>query len=512
MLFNYFNHFVFFTACLALNEHRIDAELHFCCWNKLTPREQLREEGRNCCVICCCSGLPPETREDTESGAERTTRKIMARYILTAPMKFITTLTFLAYLIVVIWGLAKYDFDSVQVNKVLQKSYFSNWDKYWAREYDNTSVIQFITIHPYGYTHNKTIVNEFQKSISTKPFLQAESLQSWYETYIVSDYKDFSTEKKFMSSIETKFIPQNPIFKQDLVVDKIRPRVIASRFYMKTKDVPSTKAMRQLKDELSDLVDDVNDYIKDQLSVGKEEDSEEIEADPFTWKVDDDKHFLVHCPDFLATDWHMLPLWEILVFCSIQLIVFFVLSLILNPSFGLVLQIPFWYVTMVAGIFGISHFVGVYLTPVPMILYMVASCYCAEVIAHTHCAFMDATGVTKGARMNAVLSTISQCIFHTIFGQFLGLLVMLVDDSYVFVTVCQISLITTSTCVIHSIFFMPTMLSFVGPGEEKLPAESVETFRMELATIRNGNDAQRNGNGNSTNGTSNCNSNRAFQA
>lgn len=493
MLFNYFNHFVFFTACLALHEHRIDAELHFCCWNKLTPREQLREEGRNCCVICCCSGKRPETREDTESGPERATRTLMSRYILTTPVKFVTALVFLGYILIVCWGLARYDFDSVQVNKVLPKSYFSNWDKYWAREFDNTTTIQFITIHPHGYTNNKTIINNFQKSIATKPFMETESLHSWYEAYSTSSFKNFSSENEFLKSLQTYFIPQNPVFKHDLVMDQIRPRVVASRFYMKTKDVPSTKVMMRIKGELSDLVDDINNYIEDMLKRDNDDD-DDYKEDPFTLKVDDDKHFLIHCPEFLATDWYLLPLWEILVFCSVQLVVLFVISLILNPSVMMALQIPFWYVSMMAGLFGISHFFGVYLTPVPMILYIVGGSYCAEVIAHVYYAYMNATGVSKGARVNAVINTTSQCLFHTIFGQFLGLLVLLVVDSYVFTTVCHLSLLTTGSCVMHLIFFIPTMLSFLGPGAEKLPAESLGGFRMEMAAAAPQNGGPRNRN------------------
>lgn len=491
MLFNYFNHFVFFTSCLALHEHRIDAELHFCCWNKLTPRQQLIDEGRNCCVICCCSGKRPETREDTESGPERLSRKLMSRYILTAPMKFFTTLTYLVYLVFVIWGLTLYDMDSVQVKKVLPKSYFSNWDKYWAREFQNETTIQFVSVHPHGYTQNQTIVMDFEKSIKSKHFMNQESFHSWFESYSASNFKNFSTEEAFLASVENAFLPQNPVFKYDLVVDKIRPRVIASRFYMKTKHVPSTKEMMKIKEELHEMVDDINEYIEDDLKAKKEETGSSVY--PFTWQVDDDKYFIAHSPDFLATDWYKLPLWEILKIAAIQFVLLFSLSLVLNPSIGLAIQLPFCYFSMVAGIFGISHFFGVYLTPVPMIVYMVACSYSCEVIAHTYYAFMQAAGINRAARMNAVLSTISQAIFHTIFGQFLGLLVLIVDESYVFVTVFQLTIITTGSCVIHAILWIPTFLAFVGPGEEQIPEESIESYQLELPTISNGQTRSTNG-------------------
>lgn len=497
MLFNYFNHFVFFTACLSLHEHRIDAELHFCCWNKLTPREQLQEEGRNCCVICCCSGKRPENREDTESSTERLTRKFMSRYFLTTPMKFIAFLTYLLYFIFFVWGLTLYDIDSVQVNKVLPKSYYSNWDKYWAREFKNESIVQFVAIHPHGYLQNQTIISDFEKSIKSKPFMQSTSFHSWFETYSSGKYKNFTSEQSFLDSVKEEFVPENPIFQHDLVVDKIRPKVIASRFYMKTKHTASTKSMMKIKKELNDMVDDINSYIEDKIG---STDDDESNSYPFTWKVDDDKYFVVHAPDFLATDWYMLPLWEILKITGIQVIILFSLLLILKPSLCLAIHVPICYFSMVAGIFGLSHFFGVYLTPVPMIVYMIAASYCLEVIAHTYYFYMEATGINRASRVNYVLSTISQGIFHTIFGQFLGLLVMIVDESYVFVTVCKLTLITTATCVVYAILWLPTILAFFGPGDENIPSDSIDSYKIELSSIA---PPSRNGHQNRSNGHTN---------
>ncbi|XP_060563425.1 uncharacterized protein LOC132722858 [Ruditapes philippinarum] len=363
MLFNYFNHFVFFTACLALHEHRIDAELHFCCWTKLTPREQLVDEGRNCCVICCCSGKRPETREDTESGPERYSRILMSRFFLTTPMKVFSILSFLVYLVFVIWGLTLYDIDSVQISKVLPRSYFSNWNTYWTREFKNETIIQFVAIHPHGYTQNRTIVRDFEKLIKTKSYMKSDSFHSWFETYSSTEYKNLTTEKAFLSSVEKKFIPNNHVFKYDLVVDEIRPRVIASRFYMKTNHVPSTKAMIQIKKDLKKMIKDMNEYAEDVDEMN--EDNGVVSDSPFTWQVEDGKYFFAHSPDFLATDWYMLPLWEILKIAAIQFALLFCLSLILNPSLGMAIQLPFCYFSMVGGIFGISHFFGVYLPRCP---------------------------------------------------------------------------------------------------------------------------------------------------
>lgn len=398
-------------------------------------------------------------------------------------MKLFSVASYLVYMVFVIWGLTLYDIDSVQVNKVLPRSYFSNWDKYWAREFKNESIVQFVAIHPHGYTNNQTIVGDFEKSIRTKSYMKHESFHSWFETYSSSDYKNLTSEEAFLKSVEDKFIPENPVFKYDLVVDKIRPRVIASRFYMKTKHVASTKAMIQVKKELHKLVKDINEFAED---IVENNDDGGAYQSPFTWQVEDDKYFIVHSPDFLATDWYMLPLWEILKIAGVMFGLMYTLSLIVNPSLAMAIQLPFCFFSLVGGIFGISHFIGVYLTPVPMIVYMISCSYSVEVIVHTYYAFMEANGINRATRMNNVLSTVSQGIFHTIFGQFLGLLVLIVDESYVFVTVFQLTIITTASCVIHAVLWLPTLLALIGPGEDKIPHESLETYKLEMTTISNG--------------------------
>jgi hypothetical protein len=314
--------------------------------------------------------------------------------------------------------------------------------------------------------------------------MKSDSFHSWFETYSSTEYKNLTTEKAFLSSVEKKFIPNNHVFKYDLVVDEIRPRVIASRFYMKTNHVPSTKAMIQIKKDLKKMIKDMNEYAEDVDEMN--EDNGVVSDSPFTWQVEDGKYFFAHSPDFLATDWYMLPLWEILKIAAIQFALLFCLSLILNPSLGMAIQLPFCYFSMVGGIFGISHFFGVYLTPVPMIVYMIGCCYSTEVIAHTYYHFMKAEGINRATRMNTVLSTISQAIFHTIFGQFLGLLVLIVDESYVFVTVFQLTIITTGSCVLHAVLWLPTMLALIGPGEDKIPEESLDIYKVELSTISTG--------------------------
>ncbi|XP_053402591.1 uncharacterized protein LOC128557939 [Mercenaria mercenaria] len=406
----------------------------------------------------------------------------MSGYFLTTPMKMFSVLSYLAYLVFVIWGLTLYDIDSVQISKVLPKSYFSNWNKYWTKEFRNESIIQFVAIHPYGYTHNQTIVSDFERMIKTKSYMKFDSFQSWFITYSSSDYMNLTTEETFFQSVQKSFIPNNPVFKHDLVSDAISARVITTRFYMKTKHVSSTKAMVQIKKDLQKLVKDINEYVEDIHGIYNDK---AVNESPFIWKVDDDQYFIAHSPDFLATDLYMLPLWEILQIAAVQVSLLFCLSVILNPSLGMAIQLPLCYFSMVGRIFGLSHFFGVYLTPVPMIVYMTGCSYSTEVISHTYYHFMKAEGINRTARMNTVLSTISQAIFHPIFGQFLGLLVLIVSESYVFVTVFQLTIITTGSCVIHTVLWLPTLLSLLGPGEDKIPEESLSIYKVELATVSN---------------------------
>ncbi|XP_045205523.2 patched domain-containing protein 3-like [Mercenaria mercenaria] len=472
MLFNYVNHFVFYTACLAIHEQRIDAGRHCCICTKLRPREEL--EGRSCCIICCCSGNRPENRSDTESSIEKIFRKAMLRFLLTTASKSISLISYISLVAFSLWGLVYYKVDVIQRNEVLSSSYFYSWNEKMSSVYQRESIIQFVTIHPRGYVTDRVTISKLERQLQSQSFLNAQLLMSWGDLYDNSSYANYTSELALSLLVRNKFIPQNIEFSHDILFERNNSKISASRFYIKTKDISSTLSEISLKKELFDLVDAVDDYQKDIY------DDLDEHTLPFSVK---DKFVSLHSPDFIFTDAWKQPLWEFLIFTGVQLGLLLFLLFVLKPTLSSPFFIALAYLSMVCFLFGISHFLGTYLTQVSSIIYMLAGCVFIEVVVHTFYSYFQAEGVSKAMRVNAVVSTTTQTLFHAILGQLLGLLVLFVVKSYVFVTVFRIALLTTAIGIMFSILWIPVLLSYFGPSGIDAKSEILDRYKTNQSSV-----------------------------
>ncbi|XP_045205457.2 patched domain-containing protein 3-like [Mercenaria mercenaria] len=471
MVFNYVNHFVFYTACLAIHEQRIDAGRHCCICTKLRPREEL--EGRSCCIICCCSGSRPEKRTDTESSIEKISRKAMLRFLLTTTSKCISLFSYMLLTAFSVWGILNYKVDVLQTNEVLSTSYFHSWNEKHVSFYNETFTIQFVTIHPSGYANDLVTILDFEKKLKSKSFLNNQLLLSWNDLYENSSYVNYTSELALSLSVKNKFIPENNVFSRDIRFDQNDSSILASRCYINTK-YTSTMSMISLKKELFDLADEMSDYLEDKYN--------DIDEHVLPFKTDD-KYVSVHSPDFILTDAWKQPLWEYFIFTGTQIGLVICLLFLLKPNLSSLILIPLVYLSMVTCLFGVSRFLGIYLTQVSAIIYMMAGCFFVEVVVHTFYSYFQATGINKAARVNVILGTTSQSLFHAMFGQVLGLLVLFVVRSYVFVTVFRLAILTTGICVIFIILWVPILLSVFGPSATDTKSEILDSYKIDLTSI-----------------------------
>lgn len=466
ILFNYVNHFVFYTACLAIHEQRIDAGRHCCICIKLRTREEL--EGRNCCIICCCSGSRPNSRTDTESSIEKLTRIIMLRVLLTTPVKIIAFVSLLVLVGSTLFGLVNVNIDVFQKNEVLSTSYFYNWNEIVNEQFKYRPIIQFVTYHPSGYLNDSSSVLELKQKLVDKQ----QNLLSWSDVYRDKNYPNASSESDLYKSIKNDFLKKEAAFVNDIYFDESRSVITASRFYIQSKDIVSSKELISLKHDLLCIAEKFDDILKDKY--------QNFNKKFLPISSDTDIGFIqVHSPDFFQIDDFLRPLWEILIFTGTQLGILFLLFLLLKPSIRFLLLLLITYILMTMSIFGISNFVGVYLTQVSLIMYLVAGCFCVDIIVHIFYAFSQAPCDNKAGCLNTVLSNSIQSVFHAVFGLFLGILVLFVVHSYVFVTVFRISILTYSICILFTILWIPSVFSIVGPVDSTSQPETISIYRVE---------------------------------
>ena len=445
-----------------MHEQRIDAGRHCCICTKLKPKEEL--EGQNCCIICCCSGIRPNMKTDTESSLEKIARKSMLRVLLTTPVKIIALISFLALLASTILGLLNYKIDVFQKGEVLPDSYYYHWNEVASSHFNNQPIIQFVTFHPYGYFNDSSSVLELRRKLVE----EGESMVSWSDVISNNSYSNKSSGTDFYELIRCYFDTNDLAFVNDIYFDESRSVITASRFYLQSKQITSSKALISLKHKLLSVADEFNDILKGKYHG----------VDEYLVPVSlDDNFILVFSPEFYQIDDMYRPLWEILIFTGTQLGLLLFLFFLLKPSLTLLVLLLLSYVSMTLSILGASNFMGIYLTQISLIVYIVAACFCVEIIVHIFYAFSQTPGDNKAACLNSLVSNNIQAMFHTIFGLFLGILVLFLVRSYVFVTVFKISLITTVIVILFTLLWIPSILAISGPVDSGMRLESINIYK-----------------------------------
>ena len=496
LLFVYMNHMVFFTACLAIHEQRIDGNRHFCSCNTLQTKEVEKDNHRSCCFLCCCTGGRTANRDGTASQMEKITRKLLTRFILQSCVRWTGILVFLGYLGVSIWQMTYFKVELFKKTSVTTDSYFSKFHSVNSRRFTSDFYLNFVLPGRLDYTAQQTtdFLSNVEKKLIHNKNIDPSSSISWYTTYKSSRYCNILSEAAFKSSLQ-EFLQSNPTFANDLMFDE-NGRITVSRFYFKTRNIQAYEDSIGLKESLLDLKvlsDNDKDLAKGMLKMYKKgngitsegHDGEERNVNEDDYEENDtfEDAIIVHSPGFIYTDKHASPLKESTLIIGIQVAVSSVLLTITCPHPLYFVQALFWYASVWIGVFGFLAFLEVSMDAVAMIMIVLSSCYVAEVISHTLISFFYTYGMDRRSRATEVLDTTSVILFNTTLGSFIGLLVLLVEKSYVFITVFKILCVSTAVCFLHSFLFIPVGLSVFGPSSSCCLSKESNTSKCRSINV-----------------------------
>ena len=407
---------------------------------------------------------------------ERLARILLSRYILTPVVKALAVILCLCYLGTTIYGLINLQVDSIQPREVKDISYFSHFETVDLNHFPREYTITFTIMKPYDYQNCISNIQEYINKVKQLNIIENPT-HFWFNSYGHSASYPMDNSS-FTQNLETSFLPNNPIFENDVIMSSDNATVLASRFYMKTASAPSTKQMIILKEKLKKIYLLPNDFeestykLKHKKDDDDDDDDDSFDDDDYEDMLEDNNIILANSPDFIHTDSYRLPLKEIIRIAAGYLATSCFFTLLFVPHPCLPFHMGIMFVSFLLGIIGISYFLGIYLTPVSMIVIMIGCGYGIEVIVHSYYGYMTSNGTDRGSRTHTILSTTSPILFHTNFASFLGLLVLLVVQSYVFQTVFKLLEISLALCVLYAVFFIPVALTFTGPGSNFLPGSS----------------------------------------
>ncbi|XP_060603136.1 uncharacterized protein LOC132756158 [Ruditapes philippinarum] len=445
LVFNYLNHFILFTACVALHERRVDIGRHYCTCAKLLTADELKD--KNCCLRRCCTGSKATKRSDTESKIQRFFRNCMS-YLLPTPLVKFTAI--LSCIIIFAFALNALLYnvkgDVIQADEVRAGSYFYEWNKIVNEYFEKELEVQVAVAHPRGFTDARLIVLTLMETLKSQTSFSVHSALLWYDLVPDDNKNSFFLEKNISTYVSNSLIPIYPFVSNDLKFNAMGNKIIASRFYFRFKTI-STSSTEKSKQFLTDILDRFNNIL-------------EIKYNGLCHSVfPDERCIIMNSPDFILIDDFMRPLWDMFTFFAVQMCVLFFMSLMFSQGICNMLFAPFCYAYMIVCILGLSTFYSKYICQVTMLFLVISACYCIEVLVHIgHSNHKNANETMKGYYKK--LSIAIQNIGLILFGQLIAILALLNASSFFFGTLFLITITTTGICIITSLLWLPTLMTF----------------------------------------------------
>ena len=473
------NHMVFFTACLAIHEQRIDAHRHFCTCHEIQPRSEAAST-KSCCFLWCCTGEKPTAKISTSSKIERVTRKLLSNCVLLRYTKWPVMFFFLVFMGLSIWQVVSFKVSIFRPEDIASDSYFRKFDAVNKQIFPSNFYVSFSV--PGYVLRRETAVNDIlniESKIKINQYIDPASLISWCDEYVNAVNNTLPSDSSLMESV-TSFLSLNPTYQNDFAYDG-NGNILYSRFYARSLDVHSVTDIRNLKESLlrENEISDSNDNLENNIRLSQET----AKAATPDGKGGDKDLLTIYAPIFLYTDKYFKPLIESIIHISVLVCVNVFLMTLVGPhprSLGIIAAS---FASSVLGLFGFMSVFNVELTPFSMIIAELGTCYMVDTNTHIMYSFYNKAGIDRWLRAHDMLSTTSVMLFNTTLASFLGMLVLFAVKSYVFLTVMKIIMTTTAICCIYACLVLPITLSTLGPKDENIPrnpesACSVKTIKI----------------------------------
>ncbi|KAK7479950.1 hypothetical protein BaRGS_00028777, partial [Batillaria attramentaria] len=433
----------FLAGCMALHGRRVYSGRHTVTCRKVKLRHELKAEGGSSLGVLCCSGNIPEKNGADESLCERAPRLLLPRLVLWRPMKIVIFICFAGFLGVSIWGASGLEQGLRIKNLVLPTSYYYKYNTWEEDIFGTTFPISFVIDQPLDYTDEKasTELKELFDKARDDPDINHLTLFCWLVDYYLSPYFTTTSNKDFVDNLRFKFLPENPQYQNDIVIDEDSDVITASRCHVFTRDAKESTRQAGIMLRMRKL-------------------AEESDLNVFAFQ-----------PAFVYFEQYAAIVPNTLFTVGVTLAAMCVVSFFLLAHPLMVCLVLFNVVMIVIGIFGFMSLWGLTLSSVTMIHLIMSVGFSVDFSAHVCAAYMTSLECTRHARARQALTHASGPILNGGLSSLVGISVLCVSDSYIFQSFFKIMFLVILFGVLHAVFLMPVILSLVGP-ELKMPSGS----------------------------------------
>ncbi|XP_077980119.1 patched domain-containing protein 3-like [Glandiceps talaboti] len=435
----------FFGSNLVFHTRRVRANRHCMTCQEVPPDEEM--EGKSSLYICCCRGKKVDaTSINDESVFERLPRKYLPKIVLYTPIKICIILAFCAYLGVAIWGCTLLEEGLILSNLVPPSSYLYPYLHLQVEYFNDDGPIVYSVIdEPVAYwtPEIQTQINDLLISFTEDDFFKDDFRLSWIDSFALSRNGSLPTnEIDFIDALQNEFLPTYPMFLGDLSITG--SDIIASRVYVQAEGQEST-------------------YLEGQMMLK----SRELAADsPLP--------AFAYTGAFIYYEQYVQVLPSTLLTLSMAVLATFLVCLIFMANLLCVIYMTIAVVMILVGILGYMPFWDLSLSSITMTHLIMSVGFSVDFSAHICHAFLKAEGKDRNSRVAVALSRAGVPVLNAGISSFIGVIVLVFAESYVFISFFRIMFLVVVFSVCHALFLMPVVLSFIGPSKpESKPTSEI---------------------------------------
>ncbi|KAI5641695.1 patched family domain-containing protein [Phthorimaea operculella] len=463
--FTFVWHLCFFSGCVAISGYREKANRHTITFLKVLPESRaIKEEKPWLYRVFCSGGIdqadPDNPVDNQEHCIMHFFKNTMADILNNGFVKALIIVVFIAYLAGAGYGVTnlKEGLERRKLSKVDSYSveFFDREDLYY-REFPYR--IQVVITGKYNYSDPK-VQDEVelltQRLENTSYISNSLYTESWLRTFVNyvqrnNDYLNVSidNEKDFITNLKDLWLfPANP-FSLDVKFDDAGEQIVASRFLIQAINISGTNHEKEMVRALRKVV------------------------------AESPLNASVFHPYFVFFDQ-----FELVKPTSIQnlcygALMMMITSFIFIPNILCSLWVAFSIISIEIGVVGYMALWDINLDSISMINLIMCIGFSVDFTAHICYAYMASKAKSPDQRVSECLYSLGLPIVQGSFSTILGVVALLLSDSYIFSVFFKMVFMVIFFGAMHGLLLLPVLLSLFGPGscskqEEDLKMSSIE--------------------------------------
>lgn len=424
---------------MVIHERRVAGGLHCCTCQKISPKDT---EPRKSILdgqphTCMCTGSIPTTRNEVEGPLEKYPPQIMSRIILKKPVKCIILLLFAVYLGISIWGATKFEQGLVLRDLVTDDSYYFRYSEVNTKYYSSRFPISITIPQTLKYSDDNTWskILQLQMKVQNAEGIVGNEAINWLASFRSSSFYINSSEVNFVTALRSNFLPANPRFVDDVKFDSLNTTIVASRFYIFSNNVDKSSEQGKLMLRIRELVS--SSMIPNAIAFS---------------------------PAFIFFEQYVAILPTTLQTLGIAVAAIFVVTIIFLPHPVLVLFVTLTLAMIIVGLFGFMYFWDLTLSSITMIHIIMSVGFSVDFSAHVCHGFMNAGKSDRNEGAKGALIRAGGPIFNGAISSIIGIIMLSFSNSFIFKSFFKVMLLIILFGAAHSLFFLPVVLSILGPS------------------------------------------------